>query len=65
MSEPYRKLFLVLGAALLVVGIAYGLLRGCGDRRQVIHVATADALPSSTGVTRLTTICPTSGCLTR
>lgn len=49
MSEQYRRLFLVLGAALSVVGIAYGLLRGCGDRRQVIHVATADALAVSLG----------------
>jgi molybdate/tungstate transport system substrate-binding protein len=49
MSEQYRRLVMVLGAVLLVVSIAYGLVRGCGDRRQVIHVATADALAVSFG----------------
>jgi molybdate/tungstate transport system substrate-binding protein len=49
MSEPYRRLVFVLGAVLFVVGVVYGLVRGCGDGRQVIHVATADALAMSFG----------------
>jgi molybdate/tungstate transport system substrate-binding protein len=49
MSVHYRRLVLVLGAVILAVGIAYGLVRGCGERRQVIHVATADALAMSFG----------------
>jgi molybdate/tungstate transport system substrate-binding protein len=49
MSERYRRLALVIGAVLLVVGLVYGTVRGCGDRRQVIHVAVADALTFSFG----------------
>ena len=49
MTERYRQLILVLGAVLVVVGSIYGIIRGCGDRRQVIQVAAADALAVSLG----------------
>jgi molybdate/tungstate transport system substrate-binding protein len=48
-SESHRRLVLVLGAVLGVVSIAYGVTRGCGGRRQIIHVAAADALAVSLG----------------
>jgi ABC-type molybdate transport system substrate-binding protein len=49
MRERFRRLVFILGTVLLVSGIVYGLVRGCDDRRQVIHVATADALAMSFG----------------
>lgn len=47
MSEQNRRLVPILGAVILVLGMLFALVRGCGDRRQVIHVATADALAMS------------------
>lgn len=47
MSEQNRRLVPILGAVILVSGMLFALVRGCGDRRQVIHVATADALAMS------------------
>lgn len=44
MTERYRQPILILGAVLVVVGSIYGIIRGCGDRRQVIQIAAADAL---------------------
>jgi molybdate/tungstate transport system substrate-binding protein len=47
MSQRNRRLVFVLGTVILVSGVVFGLVRGCGHRRQVIHVATADALAMS------------------
>jgi molybdate/tungstate transport system substrate-binding protein len=49
MREGTRGLLRVSAGVLLGLSMVYGLVRGCGDRRQVIHVATADALATSFG----------------
>jgi molybdate/tungstate transport system substrate-binding protein len=49
MSEGSRRLLWILGTVLGIVGLSYALVRGCSDRRQVVHVMAADALAIAMG----------------
>lgn len=44
MSDGLRRLLSILAVTIAIAGVSVGLVRGCGQRRQVLHVLAADAL---------------------